>query len=474
MPETTIIPPEERFAGLKDFLIAQSKTVARIKNENTQLLPDTVSPFLFLAFPWLFEPSDVTQKEFLSARRREFEGVGFDGDAVRYSLNDILAKDTHLHECCGGPAQLAHFCDLAFITSASALVAANAPSEKLDELFRQFETVVYGQGRFTAISLCHLFNFQSNVQSLRFSDVRVERLDGPSISKILGETSAASFIHPHGTGDYFIVSELKGPCDDHIKWLFEEKNKAELFTHVLQYAKDGVVHIDYAAPHFLPQWVNQVRKFGIFFIGNPRRLPYERGERLYVLLDHERDTIARYWKAYQEPNTFKRISDLSHTLRQSGLRAAEYFEMNHAQEKPTDRLISLAVALEALFSPDDKGEFTFRISQSLSQLVGTSPEERAVLFKETKRFYAKRSELVHGQYDVRAFLEGRFVTHRECEQWASPIRRAILRFLTLYLRGENDRADVLNRLSLAALDSEIAERLRQESDPDTLLTEIVG
>ncbi|MGH9496237.1 MAG: hypothetical protein ACRD3B_14655, partial [Candidatus Sulfotelmatobacter sp.] len=171
-----------------------------------------------------------------------------------------------------------------------------------------------------------------------------------------------------------------------------------------------------------------------------------------------------WWSAYQNPKIVERIANLRHTLRQAGLRAAEYFELNHSQEKPTDRLISLAIALEALFSPDDKGEFTFRISQSLSQLVGTTTEQRADIFQGTKKFYSRRSQLVHGQYDVDAYLQGDFVTHQECDRWASPIRRAILRFLVLYLRGRNNRADILNELSLAALNIEAAERIRVDSD----------
>jgi hypothetical protein len=302
----------------------------------------------------------------------------------------------------------------------------------------------------------------------------VERLDGPTIPVILGETSAVSFIHPPGTGDFFIVSEQEGPCDEHVKWLFEQKSKAELFMHVLEYFKDGVVHIDYAVPHFMPQWVNQIRKWGVFFVGDPRRMPYEGGQKFYTVRKDEMDGITRWWTAYQNPKIFERISDLRHTLRQAGLRAAEYYELNHSQDKPADRLISLAIALEALFSPDDKGEFTFRISQSLSQLVGTTEQERTAIFQDTKKFYSRRSELVHGQYDVDAYLKGQFVTHQECDNWASPIRQAILRFLVLYLRGRNERAEILKELSFAALDAGAADRLRHESQVESLLAEVLG
>ncbi|HVB33592.1 MAG TPA: hypothetical protein VNJ52_04340 [Patescibacteria group bacterium] len=239
----------------------------------------------------------------------------------------------------------------------------------------------------------------------------------------------------------------------------------------MQYFKDGVVHIDYAAPHFLPEWVNQIRKWGVFFIGNPRRFPYEGGRRFYTLNADERDTVTRWWALYQHPKFLDRINDLRSSLRQSSYRAGDYFEFSHTQDKPADRLISLAIALESLLSPNDKSEFTFRIAQSVSQLVGTTPEERANIFREIKKFYSRRSQLVHGQYDVDPYLEGKFVTHEECERWASPIRLAILRFFVLYLRGRDHREEILNRLSLAALDAETGERLRNESDLDSLLRE---
>lgn len=473
MANTQTIPAEERSPQLKEFLDAISLNIAQIKTNNKVQIPDDV-PLLFLIFPWVGQPTTPDQEKFLATRRAEFEAGGFDGTAVQRRLLSILEHDKHLRECCVGPGQLAHCLDLNFVSQSSSLILAKAPPERIEDLFQQFVSTIYRQGRFKIISLCHLFNFQSDQPSLVFGNVRVERLDSPTIARILGETSAVSFIHPPGTGEYFIVSEREGLCDDHINWVFEEKNKAELFMHVLEYFKDGVVHIDYAVPHFMPPWVNQLRKWGVFFIGNPRRLPYEGGQRFYTVRNDERDSIARWWTAYQDPAIIERISDLRHSLRQAGLRAAEYFELSHGQEKPADRLISLAIALEALFSPDDKGEFTFRISQSLSQLVGTTAAERTRLFQDTRKFYSRRSELVHGQYDVDAFLGGRFVTHQECERWASPIRQAILRFLVLYLRGEDERIGIHKRLSDAALDEEAADRLRRESDVEAYLTEILG
>jgi len=285
----------------------------------------------------------------------------------------------------------------------------------------------------------------------------------------LGEASIPSFIHPPRVGDFFVVSEQEGPRDDLVRWLYEERNNAERFAQVLQYLEDGVVHIDYSVPHFLPQWVNQIRKWGIFFVGNPRRSPYENGNKFYRVNREEVQLLTNWWAAYQSPRIVQRMAEERNTLRQSGLRAGEYYELSHTQANPVDRLINLAIALEALFSPRDQGEFTFRISQAASQLVGATPEERDHIFAAIKAFYRRRSKLFHGQYNVEEFYAGRFVTHEECDNWASIIRRSVLRFLVLYLRGENQRERVLDQVVQAALDVQVADTLRERSDPQRFL-----
>jgi hypothetical protein len=471
MSTLVTVPINERSSRLKDHLANQAKLIAAILSSHPGLVPETASPYLFLIFPWIASASDQSQIAVFADRRKAFEAAGFDGTSVLGTLNQILSEDQHLKECCAGTIQAARCFDLNYIISAVWAIRLNASQFNPDSHFEQFESTIYGAGRFKALSLCHIFNFKSDDAGIKFGDIWVERLDGPTTSKIIGETSPVSFIHPPGTGEYFVISETGAPCDDHIKWLIDEKNKAELFLHVLQYFKDGVVHIDYAVPYFLPEWVNQVRKWGIFFIGNPRRVPYQNGQKPYLIVKSEQEPIARWWKAYQKPEIFARISDLQHPMRQAGLRAAEYFELSHTQEKPSDRLISLAIALESLFSPNDQGELTFRMSQSLSQLIGTTEAGRLELFKVVKKFYSKRSKLIHGQYDVKAFLEGRWVTHDECDAWASLIRQAIMRILVLYLRGQNSRDDFLTELSESSLDAAKAETLRAKSDVETFLAE---
>jgi hypothetical protein len=472
MTGPTSIDEKKRAPQLQHFVFAQAEILSRIKLIPQKIVPDAIiTPFLYLLYPWLDGIQVAENQELLAARRQQFKEVGFDGENIRKELESILKDDYHLRECCALVGPLAHCLDLGFINTASSLLNAKAPKTNLDTLYQGFTSAIYDQGPFKAISLCHIFNFNPEQPSLRFGDIRIERLDSQTISNILGETSGASFLHSTQAGNHFIISEREGPCDDPIGWLIEEKSRATLFTHVLQYFKDGIVHIDYAMPHFTPQWVNQIRKWGIFFIGNPRRVPYA-GMKPYSVNQDEIQVISRWWKLYQTLEIMGRISDLKHSLRQAGLRAGEYYETNHTLDSPPGRLISLAIALESLFSPNDKGEFTFRISQSVSQLIGSTTEERTAIFKDTKNFYARRSALVHGQYDVNAYLQNNFVTHADCDRWASLIRRAIMAVLVLYLRGRNSRDEFLNELSLAALNDEVAKKIRDESDPMKYLSEL--
>ncbi|HVB33593.1 MAG TPA: hypothetical protein VNJ52_04345 [Patescibacteria group bacterium] len=210
---------------MKEFLIAQARVVATIKTRTETIIPDAASPFLYLAFPWVMEPADAEQAKFLETRRGQFSTAGFEGDRVRTTLSDILAQDRQLRECCVGLGPLAHCLDVGFVSPAALLINDGAPQERLEELFQRFDATIYGEGRFKAISLCHVFNFHAEEPSLKFGDVRMERLGGPTISKILGETSAVSFFNPPGTGEFFIVSEQEGPCEEPVKWLFEKKTR---------------------------------------------------------------------------------------------------------------------------------------------------------------------------------------------------------------------------------------------------------
>ena len=110
------------------------------------------------------------------------------------------------------------------------------------------------------------------------------------------------------------------------------------------------------------------------------------------------------------------------------------------------------------------------MAQSASFLIAEGVEERKEVYRFVKKMYSRRSALFHGQYDVDAYSDGKFVTD-EVEKLASVIRRSLLKFLVLFLRGSNSQQDILDRLNLCMLDPDEARRMSEESDINTLVDE---
>ena len=469
----TPIPTEKRCKWLRSFLLEQLGVIEELRAKNPSLVPEGLSLFLYITYPWFGDPATDEQKEELTSRRARVQSVQFDGDAVVKRIQQLLHDDPHLRECCPTVGDLVQFVDNFFIERALQFRQAGESMERVERFYEEeFVPLTYDQGPFMSFAVSHLFNFDSSEKSMRFPNVRLEKLDGQTVAAVFGERSIRSFFHPFGTGDFFVVSERGGQCDDWISWLFDEKHKAEQFAMVLQYFKDGVVYVDYTVPYFFPEWVNHIRRRGVYYLGTPRRYPYADGKQHYLLSRDEIADVADWWKAYTSPEVTRRLAQEDTQMRQAGMRAGEYFELNHKQEGAVARLIALAISLESLFTPrDHHGELTFRISQCASQLVGRTKEERTELFKALKGFYRKRSDLFHGRYDVQDYYNEEFVTHEECDRWASIIRRAILQFLVLFLRGENNRETVLNDLINAALDPSLGDGIRQRSSIQEYLDE---
>lgn len=219
-----VIPLPERYSGLQDFLLEQTESVTRIKNLSPTLIPGESPPFLFLISPWIIQPPDKGAEASLAAGRHTFEAVGFKGATVAQRLAEILDGDKHLRECCANVGQLAQFLDEQFIGPSVNLRLAGASVDLLLDRFAHFSKLAYEQGRFRTVGLYHVFNFSAFTDSLRFDDMRIERLERHEVSRVLGEPTSPSFLHPAGIGDYFIVLEREGPCEDFVSWCIESQS----------------------------------------------------------------------------------------------------------------------------------------------------------------------------------------------------------------------------------------------------------
>jgi hypothetical protein len=482
-----VIPHGERFGNLKPILFEYVDIVAKLRDANTNLASQQPSFFLFLAFPWVADKTLLSSEQvgFLERRKKEITQLGFDGDRAKKHLDEVIANDKHLAECCPTPYLLAKYFDSSFITAVADAKRQKAASDRLEFAFEEFESLTYHQGHFRRIALSHLFNFDMDTNSAKFvgdertvGSIQIERIDLSTIPRILGEAGFQAFLHPSRAGNCFVVEDESASSVPDFQWLSAKREKAYYFAEVLQYFKDGVVHLGYSAPFFQPNWAQQIRQVGLYFMGSPRLSAYEGGNKPYVVSEADRSQFAKWWNAATKPELAKAFANRKGKLRQATYRAARYYEASHERSELVERLIAVAIGVEALFSPSDQSELSFRISQSTAQFVGADSAERQVIFDSMKDMYNRRSKLVHGTYDVEKYDKGEFVTADEIDRWSGYLRRAYLGFMTLYLRahlggkGEESRESVLERIAKANFDSAIGEKLREDANINHLLDEL--
>lgn len=477
-----VIPEAERYAGLRPAVLGFVESVAQIRTANPDLAREWPQFFLFLIYPWILDRGQLSpeQKDFLERRRREVAALDFDGEKATKELEGILAKDTHLSECCPTLLHFANFLDMFFITATADARREGAAQDRIDFAYGEFESLIYRQGKFKRIALSHVFNFEMEGTSALFKainpdlNIRIERLDSSTIPGILGESGVQAFLHPPGIGNCFVVEEEGSSKADDLSWLLEKWKKALAFAQVLQYFRDGVVHIGYSVPFFQPNWANQIRRNGLFFVGEPRRTPYENATKMYLLDAAEKERLAGWWEAATTERIANYLINRKGKLRQAIYRAGTYYESSHQKATNVERLLALAIAVESLFSPSDQGELKFRICQAAAQFIGRDANERKGVFESVSKMYKRRSSLVHGSYDVDDYDEGRFVTAGEVDEWASHIRKALLGFLALYFRGDiqADRDSILQRITAANFDDAEGERLREEANMEVVFAEV--
>jgi hypothetical protein len=470
-----VIPKSERYDKLKEVVFGFAESLATLRAKLPNPVPAAPTGFLTLTFPWLAEELTIAaeQEAVLGQNRQLLLGLGFDGERVRNQLKEALSQDGHLAECCLSPLRLAHYLDLAIVPALAAAKQARVAQDKLDFAYQEFETSTYHQGRFKRILLSHLFNFEMEGNRTAIDDARIERLAPDTIPRILGESGVQAFLHPPGIGDCFIVEEEGASAVSDSEWMLAKRNKAALFGNLLQFYKDGVVHVGYSAPYFSPEWVNPVRKFGLFFLGTPRQTPYQNGSNKWAMTTADRNELVRWWMAMKLPSIASALGNKVGKLREATYRASEYFDASHQRTSPTERLIALAIALESLYTPADKEGLSFRVSQSVAQFIEADPAKRAGIFESLRSMYSKRSKLFHGTYDVKKYEEGTFVTEQEIAEWSGYIRRSILGFLALYFRGETSREDVLSSLDEASLDAARGDELRKRANIQDLVSELL-
>jgi hypothetical protein len=116
--------------------------------------------------------------------------------------------------------------------------------------------------------------------------------------------------------------------------------------------------------------------------------------------------------------------------------ALERFKLAYERRRPEDKLIDYCVALEALFSPADRAELSYRIALRAAYFIASSPEEREQIFTALRDHYGTRSDVVHGRKpkrDVRVAAEA-------VEEY---LRRALRKIVSEPARFRPDQLDLV-------------------------------
>lgn len=420
-----------------------------------------------LLYPW-FVPDDYKTSETENAKAKFLE-FNVNGDALGEKLEAVLSDDLHLKECCVNVLTFASLLDK-IIGLLLGEDDQRVDDSEFDARFDAFVSRVYEEP-FKAYTCSHVFNLSAYANSLDFENLAIQELAQHDIPILLGESTSFSFLHPYKSGEYFIVATADGIIENDLDRMQQAHVTAEQLVRIFQYYKDGVVHLNYTANFFRPYWVNSIRKFGMLFLGDNRRLSYEQGQRMYHLDADDHEKIKQWWRLFQKPEIQKKFGENRDSLGKTIEFAGSYFESSHTQTEELRALIDLSIALEAAFSPHNEGEISFQLSQLTAELVGSNAAEKMATFEFVKKMYGKRSDLLHGRQ--RAY-EDDFVTVADLEKFSSIIRRGLLKFIALYINGEAKHKDVIEKIRSGLFDPEIRKGLDEKADINRLIRELVS
>lgn len=402
---------------------------------------------------------------------------------LRNRLAQILLDDPFLTKCCKTPDQLAKVLDILFFRDLSpsafpdGITGLGLGGDPVAAALSKLHMELYEQGAFRKSAHFHLFNL-SHLGNLLieppYPEWKIVKLEMTSVAPLLGETTAISFLSPPQSGTLFLVCEDTSGFDHETmqEWLVRRWKDAAPFRQVLQYSIDGVMDIDYVVPTFTPKWLNEVHRSGLYYLGSPRQdtVPSP----LHVLLaEFEQTDINKMWQVYLRHQG--RITSTGASLRKAIRIAGEFFEEFHKKTSRAEQLTNLIIALEALYTPSDQSEQTYRISQSCALMINDSYDSsgRKEVFEFLRGMFKRRGRLFHGQYDTLTERPEEFVTDEEISKLLSIVRKSILKFMTLYLGGEDDLNTVRRHLQEATLDeSVLAELLRRSDHTDLLAGEL--
>lgn len=379
-------------------------------------------------------------------------------------LEELLASDSHLRATCVDTATLAGALEVILLDHIIDNPAVVQGGPELDGAITDYLTTELFSENYTRTLYFRVFNLFINRPEFQIPhlNARLSFVRDFDIPRITGESTPTSTLHLQNTGNFFLVFDDTGFGND-IDWWEARWTDAERIVGVLKYLKYGIVDIDYSAINFRPNWVNRVRRYGISMWGRPRT---DVQEGHFTLDEAEHAMMVRYLNAALRYRSA--LEDLKPPLRRTIYTAGNYYEGHHKRTTPEDQLIDLVIALESLFSPSDKDELRFRISLNAALLIGKDPEDRNAIMDFVTKVYDHRSGLVH---EGKSPFQSGKLTKAKLARLGDLVREAILRLVVLYLRGQQDRQQVLNEIKQCAFNTARLEDIRRRSELELFLAE---
>lgn len=454
-------PHSETRNQILAIIKAWKQTTSELRKLNEKELTPTDNGFSFGVYVESTKDEDLLDVG--RNYKKALQGTPYERERLKTRLEQLLVLDKHLQSTCLTPWSLARAFDKLALNSIVPEETETRSTAAHDDAVVSHLMAKLFESSYSRLALMHLYNLRVD-SKVELPDLNAEIVTIPEdeIPLITGEATFTSTLHPSHIGNTFLAFKDAGNEPDD-QWMDKKWSEAWQLVQILKYVKYGIVDLDYAGIYFSPLWVNEIRRHGIYIWGRPRCDPQPT---LYHLQESDLSKLCAYMKATKALGN--EYYNSSSQLRKSITLAGDYFESHHTRVKKTDQLVDLIIALEALLSPENQGELTFRMSQGMAVLLAANATERTEIFQFIKRMYNRRSDLVHGRGNPTG---GELVTAEDIARLGNCLRQCILRFLVFHFRGAQTRKTVHDEIVLATLDSEKTAQLQDRSDLEKFLTE---
>jgi len=435
-------------------------------------LPAELKHIPLTSLSGLWDKNSDFKTEQFDQWRDKYKAAGIDGEHLYKIFTDkaeeIFQYDEHLSICCGGiTMNLATAIDLFCLKSiynTETFLNENISKELLNKFIDSFIKQLY-ENQYMRSAIFHLFNLEvKDVPKLKIGEWKIINIPQQNIPMILGESTPFSRLHFPDVGNYFLLFEDRGQPNDSVNWIKDLYQQVVQIEGILQFVKDEIINIDYYTFYFTPNWVNQIWRMGNFYYGNIRSI---NPRNKYTIGLGDLGVINRYWSLYEKNKSkFDHID--KNNLGQVIRRAIRHFQIYHTKDNKEEKFLNLIFALEVLFSPGQ--ELTYRIS--LCAAIFLDHDNKAnIIFDFIKKMLNIRNQLVHGGYDLKEIEQDRFIIDDDLYKLASIIRRAILGFIILYLRGETTKDSITEKIQSCIFNFEERSKLIKSTNLDNYIEE---